>query len=79
MDIIKGKVLSDSKPADEDGKRITFVLHREDNSEPMSCISSVDFFGAHPTKDQNVILRGEQKANLILGRTPYFVFSTLES
>lgn len=62
----------------EDGGQVRFSLLRDDTKKLEGCVSAVDFEGAMPKAGASATLTGERKADLILGRTPYFVFSRIE-
>jgi len=67
----------EKEPTTVDG-RITFAVRRESDNKIIFCISGSDFAGAKPMEHEKVVLLGEQKTDLILGVTPYFVVSAIE-
>lgn len=65
-----------SEPTMASSSAVTFLL-RLDNGQDLSCVSGAGtkFAISDFVKGQRINLIGERKADLILGRTPFIVFS----
>jgi hypothetical protein len=68
-DCISGIINSPVQPADEDGKRITFLLFDENGKREISCVSNLAF-------DRSALLRSGDRINLRGNwETGYFRFN----
>ena len=57
---------------------VLFGLKRDDNGAVFSCMAGVCYEGSLPKRGSRLTVVGEHRADLILGRTPCFVFSAIE-